>query len=466
LLVSGQGHNNWQFAVLAPLIADAVLRIITGRGRAVLAGAWLGLLAAAQLLAEEELLVDIALTCLLVTIVLAVSRPGVVRSRLGSAVAGFGVAALVVTVTCGHALWVQFHGPLTEHGSPWAGINFGNTWGGFVNAPAGLLLHTQASATYAQHHGAAQAEYLAYLGWPLLVLTVAATIWYWRDLRVRAAGVTWAVLELLSLGGGGVLLPFHWLQGLPLLVELLPDRLSILADGAAAAVLAFGLDLARSPVAAARADVKGATPATSNTGAVPATRGRDGSRAMGVRSGAARATAGRLRNALPIAIAVLALAPLVPRPMAAAAVRPVPAGWTAMFSRLPVSGSILVVPAPYVRVPMAMRWQADTGQPASLVAGWFIAPRPDGSAAAEYMGPPATTRAVHCLDALWGGDVPGPRPGIGACEADLRAALAFWHPAAIVADTGQDTTLGRLLSQVLGPPAIRQGQLLGWRERS
>ena len=58
------------------------------------------------------------------------------------------------------------------------------------------------------------------------------------------------MLELLSLGGGSAVLPFHWLQGLPLLVEMLPDRLSILADGAAAAALAFGLDLARARASA------------------------------------------------------------------------------------------------------------------------------------------------------------------------------------------------------------------------
>jgi hypothetical protein len=461
LLVSGQGHNNWQFAVLAPLIVDAVLRIVTGRGRAVRTGAWLGVLAAAQLLAEEELLADIALMCLVLTVALAASRRNAVRSRLGPVAAGFAVAAVVVAVICGHALWVQFRGPLTEHGSPWRGIDFGSTWGAFVNAPAGIALHTQSSAAYAQRHGVGNAEYLAYLGWPLLVLTAVATIWYWRDLRVRVAGVTWAVLELLSLGGGSALLPFHWLQGLPLLVELLPDRLSILADGAAAAVLAFGLDLARSPAPAALTAVAVASPATGCAGPVPDT---GGTHFTADRPADVRAVAGRVRAVLPTAVVVLALLPLVPRPMTAAAVSPVPAGWTTILSKLPKNGPVLVVPAPYVRAPMAMRWQADTGQPASLVAGWFIAPRPDQSAAAEYMGPQATIRAAHCLDALWAGAVPGPHLGVRACEADLRSALAFWRPAAIIADTSPDTTLGRLLRQVLGPPAVRSGQLLGWRE--
>jgi hypothetical protein len=39
-------------------------------------------------------------------------------------------------------------------------------------------------------------------------------------------------------------MPWHYLQGLPLLSQSLPNRFSLLADGAAAVILAFSLDLA------------------------------------------------------------------------------------------------------------------------------------------------------------------------------------------------------------------------------
>ena len=87
-----------------------------------------------------------------------------------------------------------------------------------------------------------------------MVLIVAA-VWYWRDLRVRVAAVACAVVEILSLGGTQVvrgvtvppvLLPWHWLAHLPVVSQMLPDRLSILADGLAAVVLAVSLDLALS----------------------------------------------------------------------------------------------------------------------------------------------------------------------------------------------------------------------------
>lgn len=449
LLVSGGGHYHIQFAVLAPLIAEAVLRIVTGGGYllggrrgSLLAGAWLGLLIAAQLFTGEEMLTDTAIACLVLVAVLAVSRPRAVLPRLGPTLAGLSACAVTVLLTCGYAVWVQFRGPLTEHGSPFDNAAFGNSAGAFVNPPAGLLFHTASSAAYADAHGLISAEYVAYLGWPLLVLVPLITIRYWRDLRIRAAGVTWAVLELLSLGGHSALLPFHWLRGLPLLGEMLPNRLSILAAGGAAAVLAFGLDLARAPAR------RVPDPADSVPGAAVPRPGR------------------LVRGTVPVAIAVLAVLPLVPRPVPASPATPVPvpAGWDTVFTRLglPQGADVLVVPAPYAHQSAAMRWQADTGQPADLVAGWFIGPNPSGRAITQYWGPAATIKAVVCLDTMWAGTAASAATASG-CAAALRPALAYWHPAAVVADTSPGTPLGRLLVTVLGQPTAQVGDLLAWR---
>jgi hypothetical protein len=446
LLVSAGGHYHIQFAVLLPLIAEAVLRIVTGHGYllggrrgSLVAGAWLGLLIAAQLFTGEEMLTDTVIACGVLVAVLAVSRPRAVVPRLGATAAGLGGCAVTTLLACGYPLWVQFRGPLTEHGSPFSNATFGNSAGAFVNPPAGLLFHTTSSAAYANAHGVIPAEYVAYLGWPLLVLVPLITIRYWRDLRIRAAGVTWFVLELLSLGGHSALLPFHWLRGLPLLGEMLPNRLSILAVGGAAAVLAFGLDLARAP----------APRAPDPAAAVP---------------GVAVPRPGRLvRGTVPVAVAVLAVLPLVPRPVAASPATPVPvpAGWGTVFTRLGLArdASVLVVPAPYAHQSAAMRWQADTGQPAELVAGWFIGPSASGHAVTEYWGPRVTTDAVVCLDKLWAGAATSGR----GCAAAVRPALAYWHPAAVVADTSPGTPLGRLLVTLLGQPAVQVGDLLAWR---
>jgi hypothetical protein len=107
-----------------------------------------------------------------------------------------------------------------------------------------------------------------------------------------------------------------------------------------------------------------------------------------------------------------------------------------------------------------MLWQADTGQPAELVAGWFLGPGPAGRAVSSYWGPRFTSDSVKCLDALWQGTVTGPSSG---CATAVRSALKYWHPAAVVADTGPGSPLGRFLSTLLGKPAIQDGQLLAWR---
>jgi hypothetical protein len=476
VLDSAVSHYNLQFAVLPPLIIEAVLRILGGKGRPLAVGAWLGALVAAQVFIEEEVLVHVVIACLLLAVVLVARQPRAALLRLRAAAASLGTAAVVTLAICGYGLWIQFHGPLTEHGSPYPNSKIVNSLGVFVNPQPGLLFHTASSAAYAVGHGLIGSEYLAYLGWPLLVLLALIIIRYWRDLRVRAAGVIWAVLELLSLGGGSPLLPFHWLQGLPLLVEMLPDRLSILADAAAAAVLAFGLDLARTPTPQTAASPS--TPPETETPRAVASQAvasqavasqavasqnmasqNMASRAAAPRSAAPRPAVGWIRRAAPVTVAVLALLPLIPRPVAAVPAVVVPAGWSTVFARLhlPATASVLVVPVPYSHQSAAMRWQAETGIPGELVAGWFIGPAPGGRAVTEFYGPRYTTKAVICLDGLWNGSIRASRCSM------VPAALAYWHPAAIVAETTPSTPLGLFLTKLLRHPPTTDGQLLAWR---
>jgi hypothetical protein len=104
-----------------------------------------------------------------------------------------------------------------------------------------------------------------------------------------------------------------------------------------------------------------------------------------------------------------------------------------------------------------MRWQAETGTPGELMAGWFIGPGPGGRAVTESYGPLYVSKAVVCLDALWKGSIPASRCSM------VPAALAYWHPAAVVAETSSGSPLGRFLIKFLGQPTTRDGQLLGWR---
>jgi hypothetical protein len=418
LVAASTGHYHLQFAVLPPLLIHLLLRLVTGRGHPVRTGAGLGLLAAAQLFIAEELLLMTVLTGAVILVTLAVCWPGAVRERLAGAAAGLAAAAAVLVVTCGYPLWVQFRGPLAEHGSPFPASPFRAHPGTFVIPSGELLLHTRASAAAAASYPARLPEYLAYLGWPLLAMLAVAAILGWRRPQARVAAVTFAVLEIFSLGGQHAWLPWHWLAHLPVLSEMLPNRFALLADGAAAALLAFGLDQAR---------------AMARDRGWPAW--------------------------LPPVVAVLAVLPLIPLPLPVTTTAPVPAGWQTAFSRLRLApdAAVLVVPVPYEEAPQALRWQAATGQPGSLIGGWFIGPDATGHAA--LYGGGQVKRAGKHLNALLTPASPVSAPS----RSQVRADLAAWRPAAVVAVTQPSSRLARVLTGLLGPPTVRAGQVLAWR---
>jgi hypothetical protein len=426
MLDSGLGHYQLVCAVLPPLIIDAVLRIVTGRGKPVGTGALLGLLTAAQLLTGEEMLIYTALACAVAVAVVALSRPRATAGRVRDSVLGAATGIAVALLICGYPLWEQFHGPLREHATLYG------SWSGnpayYVDPPGSLLFHSGSSAALAARYILGLPEELAYLGWPLIIVLIAAAILFWRHLSVRVAAVTCAVLELCNLGGGAVtigglrlsgsFLPYHWLQGLPAMAQVLPDRFCILGAGAAGAVLAFSLDRARS--AAWQRDT--------------------------------------WRQGIPATIAVLAVLPLIPLPYQAGRVPPVPAGWQAAFGRLRLApdAPVLVVPVPMAGSTKAMRWQASTGDPGSMDAGYFSGPNSSGNPVFS-LGPQQAV--ANYLDSLWSGRGRVPRPS----PALFRDALTYWRPAAILAVTSETSRLGRFLIRVLGRPAFRVGRVVAWR---
>jgi hypothetical protein len=437
MAASGIGHYHVQFAVLPPLIIDALLRIMTGRGRPVRTGVWLGVLTAVQLFTGEELLLDTAVAGLVIAVVLILVNTREVAGRAASAAAGLGSAAVAALVLAGYGLWVQFHGPLTEHGSPWKVTHFRNRAAAFVTPGSNLVLHTKADAAAMAAHPSYVVEYVAYLGWPLLVVLLAATIRYWADRRIRVAALSCAVLEIFSLGTVQVvrgvtvppaLLPWSWLRHLPVLSQVLPDRLSILADGLAATVLAVALSLTR----------------------------------------AREAGGGWWRRAIPVAIAVIAVLPLVPLPYQVTRVGQPPPGYRAAFSRLalPRDARVLVLPVAYGHQSLPLRWYAETGLPGSMNGGYFIGPERNGQAR-SYGGPALQDFAIS-IDSLWGMSTPvhgqAAQPPVHApTPAALRSWVARWRPAAVVAVTRRSSRLGRLLTAVFGPPDFAVGRVLGWR---
>jgi hypothetical protein len=480
MLHSAIGHYDLQFAVLPPLMIHVVLCLATGRAGTVRGGLWLGLLVTAQLFITEEILAATAIAGFLLVAVLAASRPRAVPAAARRLAAGLAVTAGVTAVIAGYPLWVQFFGPLRQHGSPFTLDYFKNDLSSFVVPSSYQLIHTAGSAAAAARYQGQLPEYLGYLGWPLLVVLVLAAVACWRRLPARAAAVACLVLGVFSLGGtllfGGhhhpaIKLPWYWLQGLPLLESALPDRFSLLADGAAAALLACAVDAAVPAFAAFAAH---------------------GPPRLGLpRLGLARLAAGWRPAAVVMAVAVLAVLPIVPKPLPVATATPVPPGWSAAFAalRLPPSASVLVVPVPMSTFTEPLRWQADTGEPRSMAGGYFMGPGLHGRG---YIDGNGTPPAGVYLNAIWafsqaglrgasaagapaggtagGAASPNARSGAtgylpvkSVTNAKMREQIRAWKVSAVVAVATPGSRLGRYLTAILGSPAVVTADVMAWR---
>ncbi len=494
LVQSAVGHYNLQLAILPPLIVDAGLRIAVGLppgarqpGRwlsrvpgPVRGGVRLGVLLAAEVFISEEVALLSALAGVVLVGCLCVMQPRAALRRAWPAIAGLLVGAAVTLGLAGHALHTQFAGRLVQHGALVPLDFYVNDTGNFVNPSTAMLFHTAGTAAAAARYQGGLTEYLGYLGWPLIIALVAAAVVCWRRPAGRAITVALAILVVLSLGGRltiagqpvmAVYLPWHWLEEHQLFSSVLPDRLSIVADGFAAALLALGIDEGSKRLTARRA-ASGTRPASG-------TRTASGTRpASGRHRGRTLTGPGLVLGA-----AVLACLPLLPAPLPAAAATPLPAGWTRAFAelRLRPGANVLVVPVPTNILTLAMRWQADTGEPGSMAGGYFIGPGAGGQAYFGGFGPRLT---ATYLNRLWASALPpggalasvayaaglstgspaGPvSAGTPPAPAQVRADFEFWRPAAIVAVTPLGSPLSNYLVSLFGPPSIHSRAVLAWR---
>jgi len=318
---------------------------------------------------------------------------------------------------------------------------------GFVQPSALQLIHSASSAAFARRFDGGIADYLGYLGWPMLFVLAWAAAALWHRLPVRVLAVTFIVLEVFSLGGtlmysghvhAWIKLPWYWLQGLPVAISALSDRFSIIADGCAAALLAFALDAAWRETQ--RRQASGGT--------------RRGLRAA------------RIAICLTGLIAVV---PLLPAPLPAAGLPGVPAGWARAMAdlHLPYGASVLTLPAPSGTFTAPLRWQADTGMPSAMVGGYFIGPVSGGQA---YVGGPGMPPAVKYLNWMWLDSGPGIErtPGLEAASLVVppglvKAWIGSSGLSAVVAVTKADSPLAYYLDHLLGPPAAQSGTVIGWR---
>lgn len=413
------GHPALFIAFIPPLIFllldDALIR---QRRSPLVVGALLGLLAAAQFLIGQEMLLLTALVGAIAIVLVVSLDPSAVGARANHAVRTFGVTTAVFVLVSAVPLGVQFFGPQRLHGI----VNGPNT---FVSDLLGFVVPNQLQAiapswavgTSDRFTGGLAEATNSYLGIALLVLLGFAVWRFWSSRLVRLAALLGVWLGILSLGqtihlGGrvthipvfvlalafpllqpwiparlmlyGVTLLWLGLVKLPILDNILPARLMLFVFLLAGLVLALLVDAIL--------------------------------RARGSRL--------RLGGGLAVGAALVLLLPSWPYPATAS---PVPEFFrSAMINQIPEGSVALVAPfsAATVNGQAPMYWQA--------AADWRFK-MPEG-----YIDVPGGADAYQP-----GGTSPNPPP---SATQTLMRAVEDGHDLTMFTDTVQHEMLGELES--------------------
>ncbi len=425
MLGHAYGHLHLILAFGPPLMLALLDEILVRRRAApVKAGALLGVLAAVQLLVAEELLASELLVATMALALLVVLHARRVRAHAGHAARALGVAAAVFAVLVAVPLAVQFLGPQHPHGTI-------QTPGVAVTDLANLVVPTRLqrfaparALSISNHFTSNPTEWDGYLGLPLLLLLAGTTVSLWRRPLVRFASVLALGIVVLSLGprlhvGGHVTrvhLPWRAVEALPVLDNMLPNRLMLYVYLLAGLLVALFADAAL--------------------------RSRDGRRV-----------------ALATATLVIALVPLVPRlPFPATA-----AGTPGFFTsgdvrRVPVGSVALVAPFPrYPPTVDPMLWQATAGMRYRMAGGYFVGTDRTGRAIFGVVG----TTLSQSIEAVQNGGRP---PTLTrTMRARLLGTLRAWNVrTVIVGPMRHQAALLAFYALLLGRPPARVDGVLAW----
>jgi len=233
-------HLDLAFLVIPPLLLWCFDELFVTRQRSPLkVGILLGLLSAAQLLIDPEILAYCAIMAAIGLVLLALTHRHEIVTAIRVAAPGLLTACLCFGAVAGYAIWYFLSGPRR--------IPNGIQPPGVIAAFRVDLLRPILRST------PQLTDPSGYLGIPLLIGLVILTVW-WRKLgTIRFAVACACAAFLLSLGPHltvdghtlGIWLPEALFEHVPVLVDLEPVRISGIETLFLAVVLAVGLDRTR-----------------------------------------------------------------------------------------------------------------------------------------------------------------------------------------------------------------------------
>ncbi|WP_328341226.1 hypothetical protein [Micromonospora sp. NBC_00421] len=393
-------HPNIVSQFVVPLLIWRTLRLVEP-GRWLRNGLLLGLLIVWQAFLNLEILLMTAIGLAVVIAALVVGRPQL-RTSTRPFLAGLGVAALLSAVLLAYPLYVQLFGPGSYHGLSRLIRGYRTDLGAFVGWSRESLAGDARSADPLARN---PTEENAFFGWPLAVLTVALVWWLRRSALVVGLAVLGLLFAVLSLGrevqlngrNTGVPGPWALLEKLPLLHSVVPTRWSLAITPIVGVLLALGTQRARD---------------------------------LARRHPAAR----RQIRFVTTTVLLMALLPLLPTPLPATRLDPVPEFVTSGGWRPYVAGgrSVVTLPLPDNTYADPLRWSARTRLEMPLARGYFLAP--DTRPWSPEPGAALFTAPYRRTSNLFGGIArTGTIPPVTA--ADRRAAvtdLRYWRAGVVV----------------------------------
>lgn len=257
------GHLDLVWVVIPPLLLPLLEEILVRQRRPPgPSGATLGLLAAAQLLMNAEMLATEAVAGAVGTAALAIRHLSAVRPRLPHALRAFGAALVVFALLAAWPLATTFFGPQvirkTVHARDVFVVDVAN-----LVVPTSLhMLRPAFSDGLSARFAGGTPEATGYLGLPLLLVAAFTTYRLRREPVVGTIALSALGMVILSLGphvhllGRNTQLPLPWaVFGQLILGNVLPVRFTVYVFLLLGLLVAIGLDraLVSAPTVAALA---------------------------------------------------------------------------------------------------------------------------------------------------------------------------------------------------------------------
>ena len=408
------GHVNFVSQYLVPFIVWQVLRL-REPGRAWRGGVVLGLLVVVQVFINEESLLFTALALGVFVTAYALMAPRRAGRAARHLLAGLGVAALVAGTLLAYPLWYQFFAPGSYHGQPFAPGEYATdllSMGAFARQSlvgnAELTRRLSVSAT----------EDNTFFGPAGLVMIVVSAAVLWRSVAARAVTIAALVLLVVSMGprlrvGGyntAIPLPFGLVSHVPVIDLVSVTRFAMVPATIAGVLLALAADRARS-------------------------------------------FSPRPRRWFRIGL-VLALVPLIPKPLPIVAGDPLPPFIAEGLWRQYVTDDRSLVPVPLPEVTTgrtAMRWAGLSHLEFRVPRGYFMGPvNPPADDTGSWNAPRRFTSDLLSRVREY-----GRRPVLTAADrVAITADLIYWRAAVVVLvpDSRNGAVLRATLTDALGPP--------------